>query len=110
MKHVLLPVRTTGPAGPTPGRVVCSATTGWRSSRTPRRPGRVHAVPLLASPPWINKYYVTDLSPGRSFLEWAVTHQRTVFAISYRNPRCLDERYHARFRRLTGDLAALGGS
>jgi polyhydroxyalkanoate synthase len=47
---------------------------------------RVHAVPLLASPPWINKYYVMDLAPGRSFIEWAVTHQRTVFAISYRNP------------------------
>jgi polyhydroxyalkanoate synthase len=46
----------------------------------------VHAVPLLASPPWINKYYVMDLAPGRSFLEWAVRHNRTVFAISYRNP------------------------
>jgi polyhydroxyalkanoate synthase subunit PhaC len=47
---------------------------------------QVHAVPLLASPPWINKYYIMDLSPGRSFLEWAVQHNRTVFAISYRNP------------------------
>src|SRR5216683_3641550 len=47
---------------------------------------RVREVPLLASPPWINKYYVMDLAPGRSFLEWAVQHERTVFAISYRNP------------------------
>jgi polyhydroxyalkanoate synthase len=47
---------------------------------------RVRAVPLLASPPWINKYYVMDLAPGRSFIEWAVQHRRTVFAISYRNP------------------------
>src|SRR5258708_3166041 len=47
---------------------------------------RVRAVPLLARPPWINKYYVMDLAPGRSFIEWAVQHQRTVFAISYRNP------------------------
>ncbi len=46
---------------------------------------RVRSVPLLASPPWINKYYVMDLAPGRSFLEWAVLHERTVFAISYRN-------------------------
>jgi poly(hydroxyalkanoate) polymerase-like protein len=47
---------------------------------------RVRAIPLLASPPWINKYYVMDLAPGRSFIEWAVARQRTVFAISYRNP------------------------
>ncbi len=47
---------------------------------------QVHATPLLCSPPWINKYYVMDLAPGRSFIEWAVRHGRTVFAISYRNP------------------------
>jgi polyhydroxyalkanoate synthase len=46
---------------------------------------QVHAAPLLCSPPWINKYYVMDLAPGRSFIEWAVQHGRTVFAISYRN-------------------------
>ena len=46
---------------------------------------QVHAAPLLCSPPWINKYYVMDLAPKRSFIEWAVQHNRTVFAISYRN-------------------------
>jgi polyhydroxyalkanoate synthase subunit PhaC len=45
----------------------------------------VHEVPLLCSPPWINKYYVMDLAPRRSFIEWAVQHGHTVFAISYRN-------------------------
>jgi polyhydroxyalkanoate synthase len=47
---------------------------------------QVHEVPLLCSPPWINKYYIMDLAPQRSFIEWAVQHGRTVFAISYRNP------------------------
>jgi polyhydroxyalkanoate synthase subunit PhaC len=47
---------------------------------------KVHERPLLCSPPWINKYYVMDLAPGRSFIEWAVQHGRTVFAISYLNP------------------------
>src|SRR5262249_26831368 len=47
---------------------------------------QVRSVPLLASPPWINKYYIMDLAPERSFLECAVQHRRTVFAISYRNP------------------------
>jgi poly[(R)-3-hydroxyalkanoate] polymerase subunit PhaC len=45
-----------------------------------------YEIPLLLSPPWINKYYVMDLAPGRSFAEWAVKHGHTVFAISYRNP------------------------
>src|SRR5436305_9021805 len=47
---------------------------------------QVRTTPLLCSPPWINKYYVMDLAPGRSFVEWAVNHGHTVFAISSRNP------------------------
>ncbi|MGH9283403.1 MAG: PHA/PHB synthase family protein, partial [Acidimicrobiales bacterium] len=46
----------------------------------------VHEVPLLLSPPWINRYYIMDLAPGRSFVEWAVSHGHTTFTISYRNP------------------------
>jgi polyhydroxyalkanoate synthase len=46
----------------------------------------VFEVPLLLSPPWINRYYIMDLAPGRSFVEWAVSHGHTTFAISYRNP------------------------
>ena len=56
---------------------------------------QVHANPLLCSPPWINKYYVMDLAPGRSFIEWAVQHGRTVFAISYKNAVEGDVRRHA---------------
>jgi polyhydroxyalkanoate synthase len=46
----------------------------------------VHERPLLCSPPWINKYYIMDLAPGRSFVEWAVKHGHQTFMISYRNP------------------------
>ena len=46
----------------------------------------VFETPLLLSPPWINKYYIMDLAPGRSFVQWAVDHGHTVFTISYKNP------------------------
>ena len=69
----------------TPGKVVFRNDLMELIQYTPQTK-RVHSVPLLASPPWINKYYIMDLAPERSFLEWAVQHRRTVFAISYRNP------------------------
>jgi polyhydroxyalkanoate synthase len=47
---------------------------------------QVHEIPLLLSPPWINKYYIMDLAPQKSLVEWAVQHGHTVFVISYRNP------------------------
>ena len=47
---------------------------------------QVHEIPLLFSPPWINKYYIMDLAPGRSLVQWAVDHGHTAFMISYRNP------------------------
>ena len=46
----------------------------------------VYSVPLLCSPPFINKYYIMDLAPGRSFVEWAVKNGHTTFCMSYRNP------------------------
>jgi polyhydroxyalkanoate synthase subunit PhaC len=67
----------------------------------------VHEIPLLFSPPWINKYYIMDLAPGRSLVQWAVDHGHTVFMISYRNP---DERMrHVKMDDylISGPIAAL---
>jgi polyhydroxyalkanoate synthase len=50
----------------------------------------VRAVPLIMVPPTINKYYVTDLAPGRSIVEHYVNSGQQVFMISWRNP---DERH-----------------
>jgi polyhydroxyalkanoate synthase len=46
----------------------------------------VHEVPLLFVPPTINKYYILDISPGRSMVEWLLGAQQQVFTISWRNP------------------------
>jgi polyhydroxyalkanoate synthase len=46
----------------------------------------VYEVPLLVCPPWINRFYIADLAPKKSLVEWATRHGHTTFAISYRNP------------------------
>ena len=69
----------------TPGRVVYRNKLIELIAYEPQTP-KVHAIPLLCSPPWINKYYIMDLAPGRSFVEWALKHGHQTFMISYRNP------------------------
>jgi polyhydroxyalkanoate synthase len=69
----------------TPGKVVYRNRLIELIQYAPQTP-QVHEIPLLMSPPWINKFYIMDLAPGRSLVEWAVQHGHTVFMISYRDP------------------------
>jgi poly[(R)-3-hydroxyalkanoate] polymerase subunit PhaC len=46
----------------------------------------VHATPLLIVPPWINKFYILDLGPQKSFIRFMVAKGFTVFVVSWVNP------------------------
>src|SRR6202158_2848878 len=41
---------------------------------------------LVVGPPWINKFYILDLKPEKSFIKWCVDQGITVFVISWVNP------------------------
>ena len=69
----------------TPGKVVFRNDLIEILQYTPQTE-EVYEIPLLVCPPWINRYYIADLAPGKSLVEWAVRRGHTVFAVSYRNP------------------------
>ncbi len=47
---------------------------------------KVRRYPVLIVPPTINKFYIADLAPGRSLIEFLIGQGLQVFTISWRNP------------------------
>ena len=89
-----------------PGKVIFENKLMQLIQYTPSTPS-VLKTPLLICPPWINKFYVLDLNPEKSFIKWSVDQGLTVFVISWVNP---DQR-HAKMNfedyMRQGPLAAL---
>ncbi|AQR74139.1 alpha/beta hydrolase [Sphingomonas sp. LM7] len=46
---------------------------------------QVHEIPLIIFPPWINRFYILDLTPEKSFIGWAVAQGLTVFVVSWKS-------------------------
>src|SRR5277367_714881 len=90
----------------TPGKVIFRNELMELIQYAPSTPD-VYQRPLLIVPPWINKFYVLDLNPEKSFIRWAVAHGLTVFVISWVNPdeRLADKGFEAYMRE--GIFAAL---
>jgi len=68
---------------------------------------KVYQRPLLIIPPWVNKYYILDLSEDKSFIKWAVDQGHTVFIISWINPDASLKDVGFGDYMLEGPLAAL---
>lgn len=45
----------------------------------------VFTVPLVIFPPWINRFYILDLNPAKSFVRWAVEQGLSVFMVSWKS-------------------------
>ena len=69
----------------TPGKVIARSETAEIIQYEPAT-DTVLKRPLLICPPWINKFYILDLNPDKSFIRWAVEQGHTVFVISWVNP------------------------
>jgi polyhydroxyalkanoate synthase len=69
----------------TPGKIVFQNDVLQLIQYTPTTK-EVREVPLLIVPPWINKFYILDLTQPKSFIKFAVDQGFTVFVVSWVNP------------------------
>ena len=91
----------------TPGKVVFQNDLMQLIQYEPTTPN-VLKRPILIVPPWINKFYVLDLTPEKSFVKWCVDQGLTVFIISWVNPDGHLAKKTFEDYVVEGPLAALG--
>jgi polyhydroxyalkanoate synthase len=68
----------------TPGKVV-KRTPLYELIQYGPTTGEVYETPLIIFPPWINRYYILDLNPKKSFIRWTVEQGVTVFVVSWKS-------------------------
>ncbi|PZO71801.1 MAG: class I poly(R)-hydroxyalkanoic acid synthase [Pelagerythrobacter marensis] len=68
----------------TPGKVVHETPLYQLIQYTPTTK-QVGAIPLVIFPPWINRFYILDLNPKKSFIRWAVEQGLTTFVVSWKS-------------------------
>lgn len=68
----------------TPGKVVAETPLYQLIQYSPTT-AKVYETPLIIFPPWINRFYILDLSPQKSFVQWAVDQGLTVFIVSWKS-------------------------
>ena len=68
----------------TPGKVVHETPLYQLIQYSPTT-DEVLKTPLVIFPPWINRFYILDLNPKKSFVRWAVEQGVTVFMVSWKS-------------------------
>ena len=68
----------------TPGKVILRTPLYELIHYAPTTPS-VLAIPLVIFPPWINRFYILDLTPEKSFIRWAVGEGLSVFMVSWKS-------------------------
>jgi polyhydroxyalkanoate synthase len=68
----------------TPGKVI-KQTPLYQIIQYSPTTDEVFETPLVIFPPWINRFYILDLNPKKSFIKWAVDQGLTVFVLSWKS-------------------------
>jgi len=68
----------------TPGKVIHETPLYQLIQYQPTTPD-VLATPLVIFPPWINRFYILDLNPEKSFIKWCVDQGISVFVVSWKS-------------------------